>query len=420
MSENSHEKASQARRKQRQRQRKRARIIKISVLSIIGLGIIAALVGALWPKPIGVEFAQATMGPMSVTVDEDGKTKAKSRFVLSAPIAGNMNRITLQPGDTVEEGKPILRIFPAVPPLLDKRARASAETRLIAASASMRLAGAEVERAKTALELAEHDAKHLAELAKSGVMATDQADHAVFVKRARTQELRAAVFSAKVARQNAESARVALGLFDGSTKPELGLDISAPVSGKVLRVMRADEQGLVQPGTPLIEVGDLDSLEIVADILTEDAVHIRPEASVRILRWGGSEALIGHVRLVEPSAFTRISALGVEEQRVFVIIDINSPREDWQALGDGFRVEVEVAVWQEDSVLRIPASAVFRHEGGWATYVSVDGTARLTAIEIGHRNDTMVEVLGGIEDGTTVISHPSDRVVDGVSVEARQ
>lgn len=411
--------ASEARRKKRQRRRLLGKRLKTGALIVMALALATALVFSLLPKPIEVVMAEASRGPMQVTVNEDGKTQAKNRYVISAPLSGNMNRIRLEAGDHVEEGEAILRIVPAPPPLLDDRSLANARTRLAAAKASLGLAAAEIRRATAALDQAKSEAARLAELFKAGVVSADEVELANFVVRTRTEEYSAAQFSAKVRKQDEESARAALGLLDKGAKTEEGLDISAPVSGEVLRVLRQDQQGLVVAGAPLIEIADLSAMEVVADILTADAVHIKPGAKAKIVRWGGSAELEGHVVRVEPSAFTRVSALGVEEQRVLVIIDLDSDRRLWATLGDGYRVEVEITIWEAADVLWVPASAVFRVGGDWAVYKVVAGVVTLNKIEIGHRNDLQVEVLSGISAGATLVAHPSDRIVDGVEVVAQ-
>jgi len=407
---------AEARRLQAERKRKLAKLIKRLVLGVVAVLVVAGIVISFLPKPIIVDIASVTRGDMRVTVDEDGKTEAKNRYVLSAPLSGNMNRIRFRAGDEVAEGEPILRIVPAIAPLLDKRAKANGEARLAAAKAGMQLAGAEVARATAGLEQSQREADRIAALVKTGVASQSDVETADFLVKSRTEELRAARFSAKVRKQDEASARAALGLLGGESQAEEGLDIVAPVSGKVLRVLREDQEGLVAAGAPLVEIADLSALEITVDILTADAVHIRPGAKTRIVRWGGAGDLVGHVRRVEPSAFTRISALGVEEQRVFVIIDIDSPKDQWESLGDGFRVEVEISIWEGSDVLTAPASSAFRHEGKWAVYQVVDGVAKLTHVDIGHRNDLRVEILAGLSDGAEVVAYPSDRVVDGVEV----
>jgi len=407
---------AEKRRAQAERKRRTAKWVKRVILSLAIVLVVGGIVKSFLPKPIIVDIAEVKRSDMRVTVDEDGKTQAKSRYVLSAPLSGNMNRIRLRAGDTVAEGEAILRIVPGAAPLLDTRARANAEARLGAAKAGRELAGAEVARAGAALEQATREAARITSLTKNGVAAQSEVEQATFLVKTRTEELRAAHFSAKVRKQDEASARAALGLFNSDSKSDDGLDISAPVSGQVLRILREDQQGVVAVGTPLIEIADLSALEITVDILTADAVHIKAGAMVRIVRWGGDTDLVGRVRRVEPSAFTRISALGVEEQRVLVIVDIESPKEEWQSLGDGYRVEVEISIWEGENVLTAPASASFRHEGKWAVYSVVNGIAKLTPVELGHRNDVRVEVLSGLKDGARVVVHPSDRVVDGIEV----
>ncbi len=405
------------RRARAERKRRTARWIKRGLLGGLGILVLVGVGISLVPEPIIVETALVSTGQMRVTIREDGKTEAANRYVLSAPLAGNMNRIHLRPGDTVAEGEAIMRIVPAASPLLDKRAWANAEARLGAAKAGTLLARAEVSRALAGVAQAKREADRVSGLADTGVASQSDVEAADFMVKSRTEELRAAQFSAKVRKQDEESARAALGLLDGHAKGGEGMDIRAPVSATILRILREDHEGLVAAGAPLLEIAELEALEIVADILTADAVHVKAGARVRIVRWGGDAELLGHVRRVEPSAFTRISALGVEEQRVLAIIDLDSPREEWTSLGDGYRVEVEISVWEGESVLKAPASSVFRHEGQWAVFTVQDGKAKRTVVDVGHRSERFVEVRAGLSTGERVITHPSDRVSDGVAVK---
>ena len=401
------------------------RWIKRGVLALVALALAVAAVVAMLPKPVPVDLAEATGGPMRETVSEDGKTRVRDRYTVSAPITGNLLRLTLQPGDPVETGAVLARIVPMVPPLLDARTRAEAAARLAAAQASHRQAQAQVARARTALEHARREAERQRALAAKNAVPAVTVDQAAFEERARAEELTAAEFGTRVAAQQVASARAAQGMLRGETQtngdgPQLA--IKAPVSGHVLRVLREDE-GLVQAGTPLLELGDPASLEVVVDVLTTDAVHIRPGAPVSIVRWGvgmgDEQALAAHVQRVEPSAFTRVSALGVEEQRVNVLIDIDAPRERWAALGDGFRVEAEITTWEAPDVLSVPASAVFRSGDDWAVFALRDGTARLVPVTIGHRNGARMQILTGLDAGDQVVLHPGDRVTEGADIEQR-
>ena len=322
------------------------------------LGVIALIVVASLPKPVPVDAAEVERGVLEVTIDEAGRTRVKDRYTISAPLAGTLARIELRPGDTVEEGAVIGRVEPLAPQLLDDRSRAQAQARVAGALAAQRQARAAVSRAQAALELAEQNEARQSALAQRGGASAQSLDQARFETRARREELTSARFGVRVADYEVRMARAALGSVESGEATE-SMEITSPVAGRVLRVVQESE-GVVQPGTPLVEVGDPAALEVVVDVLTADAVKVEPGAPVSLERWGGEGALEGRVRRVEPSAFTKVSALGVEEQRVNVVIDIDSPRERWTQLGDGYRVEARMQIWREEDALKIPASALFR------------------------------------------------------------
>ncbi|HJL27558.1 MAG TPA: HlyD family efflux transporter periplasmic adaptor subunit, partial [Polyangiaceae bacterium LLY-WYZ-15_(1-7)] len=372
------------------------------------LGVIALIVVASLPKPVPVDAAEVERGVLEVTIDEAGRTRVKDRYTISAPLAGTLARIELRPGDTVEEGAVIGRVEPLAPQLLDDRSRAQAQARVAGALAAQRQARAAVSRAQAALELAEQNEARQSALAQRGGASAQSLDQARFETRARREELTSARFGVRVADYEVRMARAALGSVESGEATE-SMEITSPVAGRVLRVVQESE-GVVQPGTPLVEVGDPAALEVVVDVLTADAVKVEPGAPVSLERWGGEGALEGRVRRVEPSAFTKVSALGVEEQRVNVVIDIDSPRERWTQLGDGYRVEARMQIWREEDALKIPASALFRSgrngegaaepdaeeaegeeseeaagDGGWAVYVVRDGFAELVAVRVGRR-----------------------------------
>jgi HlyD family secretion protein len=413
--------AAAQRRQNRRAWRTAGRWTKRVVLVALALGALAWLVMAFRPKPVAVDLAAAERGPMRVTVREDGKTRVEHRYVISSPIAGNLLRIDLTPGDAVAADQVLARIVPAIPPLLDERTRAEAGARLDVALASQRQAAAQAEAARVAYELARREADRYRALGDRRAMAQEAVDRAVFEERARGEELASAEFAIKVAAHQVGMARAALGRMQGPRGQRAQAEeiaLAAPVAGQVLRVLQESET-VVPAGKELLEVGDPDALEIVADVLTRDAVHIVPGAAVTVERWGGDQPIRAHVHRVEPSAFTRLSALGVEEQRVNVIIDFDDPPAVWKALGDGFRVEVAITTWAADDVLTVPVSAVFRHGDAWAVYVDQGGHARLTPVEVGRRNQDRAQILAGLDAGARVIVHPSDRVQDGVALLAR-
>ncbi len=381
-----------------------------------GLG----LAYAFWPAPVPVDLATVERGPLSVTVDEDGRTRTKERYIVSAPLAGRLSRITLREGDTVAAGQTILAsIDPVDPSLLDPRARAEANARVKAAEAALERAGAAVRRASATFELARSELSRLKEAASKGAGSTQEMERALAEDAIRREEHRAAGFDRDIAQFELEQARAAL-LHSSAGTPDQAVrfDIPSPVTGRVLRVIQ-ESAAVVQAGSPLIEVGDPTDLELVIDVLSTDAVSIRPGAHASIEHWGGPAPLNGRVRLVEPAAFTKISALGVEEQRVNVIIDLLDPPAARDTLGDGFRVEARIVTWESAGVLTVPTSALFRNDQSWAAFAVAGGRAVAKPIEIGRRNSQFAQVLSGLEQGQSVVAYPSDRVRDGVRVTPR-
>lgn len=396
-----------------------ARWVRRFVALAVAGALMSLVVVAALPKPVVVETAAVQPADLEVTVDEYGRTRVKDRYVISAPLTGNLARLELEPGDEVKPGDVVARIVPLTAPLLDARTRREAEARVRGAEAARSQARAQIERARTAEAFAKTQAERTRALVSSGVAVAAELDRAALEERAREAERTSAEFGAKVADHELTMARAALEAFRGARRPRADeqLVVPSPVRGRVLRVIQQSE-GVVQAGAALVELGDPSALEIVVDVLTSDAVRIPPSARARIVRWGG-EPLDGRVRLVEPSAFTRLSALGVEEQRVNAVIDLDSPYDAWRALMDGFRVEARIVVWSGESVLAVPASALFRRGDGFAVFVVRGERAAAVRVEIGRQNGLLAEVTGGLQAGDRVVVHPSDRVVDGVRVEAR-
>ena len=388
---------------------------------MIGLAavLVVAVVAVAWiPKPVDVEVAEVSRGRLVVTVDEDGQTRVIDRYLISAPIAGNLGRIELDAGDAIEAGQILARLVPLPPPLLDARSRAEAQARVDAALAARSQSQAAVNRARVALDFAEKEAARARAVVEQGGLALSDAERAFSDERRSKEDLRSANFGSRVAEHKFKLAQFALLRLSGKSEDGEHMEIISPVDGQALNILLQSE-GVVQAGTPVIEVGDPAALEIVIDVLSQDATRIQPGATAEIVRWGGKRPLRAHVRAVEPSAFTKLSALGVEEQRVNVIIDLDEPREVWSTLGDGYRVEARISVWEDDDVIRVPASAVFRHEEEWATFVVENGEAVVRRVELGETNGLETEVVSGLEEGETVIGYPSDSVRDGVSVRAR-
>ncbi len=384
------------------------------------LAAVASMVVVAWlPKPLPVETAFVTRGELVVTVHEDGRTRVKDRYVVSAPLAGTLGRIELRPGDEVREGEVLARVVPIQAPLMDSRTHGQAEARVAAAEAGAKQARAQIERARAALGLAEQEERRIEPLAGQGIEPQASLDRAHLERRTRAAELTSAQFAARVADHQVEMARSALGRMDPKDAAEAGqqLEIPSPIRGRVLRVFQESE-GVTQAGAPLVELGDPAALEIVVDVLTRDAVQIERGAATTIERWGG-DPLQGNVRLLEPSAFTRISSLGVEEQRVNAVVDLDHPYEEWESLGDGYRVEARITVWRAEDVVKVPASALFRHDDGWAVFETRDGVAKRVRVQVGRRSDLEAQIESGLQANARVIVHPSDRVEDGVEVTWR-
>lgn len=390
------------------------------ILASAALAAAGLLAFALWPAAVPVETGAVVRGPLRVTVDEDGKTYIRERYTVSAPLAGRLGRIVLKAGDVVRAGETVVAtIDPGDPALLDPRARAQAEARVKAAEAALQQAEATRSRAGAALEQAQSDLSRLRQLQERGSGRLAEIENAVTAEAMRSAEHKAAGFAAEIARFELEQARAALL---HSTPTEGAADwrftIRAPVSGRVLRVVQESE-AVVAPGSPILELGDPSDLEVRVDVLSTEAVVVRPGNPVTFERWGGDRPLGGVVRLVEPSAFTKISALGVEEQRVYIVADLSDPPESRETLGDGFRVEARIVVWEEQDVLKVPASSLFRSAEAWTVFAVRDGRARATPVQVGRRNADSAQVLSGLAEGDIVVVYPGDKVFDGVRVVPR-
>jgi HlyD family secretion protein len=378
--------------------------------------LVAAIAAAWVPKPLPVDAATARRGRLEVTVDEAARARVKDRFVVSAPLAGTLLRIGLRAGDPIEAGAPVARIVPPTPALLDARTRAEAEARVATAAAQQAQARAGATRAELARDRAEHEANDARRLEKTGALSEDQRERAELEARVRAEDVASARFAMQAADHEVGMARAALREVTG-TPTGGGFEVTSPAKGAVLRV-QSPNGGAIAAGTPLVEIGDPRALEVVCDVLTADAVRIRPGAKVALERWGG-DPLAAHVRLVEPSAFTRLSALGVEEQRVSVVVDLDDPPAKWAALADGYRVEARIVVWEADDVVQVPSGAVFRRDGKWSAFAVRDGVAELRELTLGQRSGADVEVRAGLAAGEVVVVHPGDRVRAGARVAAR-
>lgn len=390
------------------------------VLALIALAILSALAYGFRTQPVAVDTAMAVRQPLRVTVEQEGKTRVVDRYVVSAPVAGYMRRIQFDVGDTVRQGQTLIGLEPRRAEVLDVRRRAQAQAQVAAAQANLGAARQRVQAAEADAGLAQTELLRVRALRAGRHVSQDEEDRATATNQRAAAELRSEQFAVEVARHELEATRTALqyaaaASADGALEP---VTVRASVTGRVLKIPRKSE-GAVEMGQPLVEVGDPHALEVEIDVLSADAVRIRAGTRVLFERWGGSAPLEGVVRIVEPTGFTKVSALGVEEQRVWVIADLVSPPAQWEHLGDGYRVEASFILWEGKDVLQIPASALFRDGAGWAVFTVRQGKAIKRAVRIGQRNGLRAQILDGLGEGEQVIVHPDDQVRDGVKVEAR-
>lgn len=382
-----------------------------------------ALVWLLVPRPPEVDVASVVRGPLQVTVDDDGKTRIRERYVLAAPLAGRMTRIKLHAGDEVVAGKTLVaELEPADPSLLDERDRTEAEARVKAAETAGLRARAHLEAAREALALATHEYERAAQLRVTGSISQQDFDAAEQRQRIAREEANAAEFSGSIAAYELEVARAALlrtRPWSSSAPDDWRFDLLAPIDGRVLRVFQ-ESATVVTPGMRLMEFGDPTDLEVEIEVLSTDAVKISPEAPVWIEHWGGSQPLKARVRLIEPAAFIKVSALGVEEQRVIVLATFIDPYEKRARLGDAFRVDARIVIWEAADIVKVAAGALFRDAGGWAVFLVQRGRATKTPVEIGQSNGLEAEVVRGLQPGDEVILNPTDRVSNGSRVRARR
>ncbi|KRI00693.1 efflux RND transporter periplasmic adaptor subunit [Curvibacter sp. PAE-UM] len=375
------------------------------------------LVWAFWPQATEVELGAVSRGPFERAVQEDGKTRLRERYVVSTPLTGRVQRIALKQGDSVARDAVLATLWPVMPGLLDERARQEQNERIGAMEAAVRRASANVERARAALDQAVADLKRSETLAQQGFVSPTQNETGRLTVRLRQKELDSARQEEDATGHELAQARIAIRTFSqGGTTAQRSWAIKSPVTGKVLKVSQQSES-LVQAGTPLLELGDPGDLEVVVDLLTEDAAQVKPGTPATLANWGGAQLLQARVRLVEPAAFTKISALGVEEQRVNVVLDILSPREQWNALGDGYKADVRIVVQTEKDALKVPVSALFPSGARAALYAVEGGRARLHEVEVLARNGSEAWVKSELAPGTEVILFPPSSLKDGERVQ---
>jgi HlyD family secretion protein len=393
----------------------RARIVRI----LLVVAVLAAIgVWAFRPQPVSADFATIERGPLEVTVEEEGRTRVRDRYVVSAPLPGRMRRIELEAGDAVVAGKTVVAEFlPADPSLLDVRTRAELQARARAGESAVGRAKAEVERIRTELAFARTELKRALQLVDERVIAPRELENVQRQVQTLERALQSAEFAVRTAEHQLEEARSSLLQVRGDRGTLIRL--RSPVNGVVLRILQESET-VVPTGQPLLEVGDLNDLEIVSDLLSNAAVSVKPGQVVHIEHWGGDRPLRGRVRRIEPSGFTKISALGVEEQRVNVIVGFDEPRQAWSSIGDGYRVEVRIVTWRTDDVIKVPTSSLFRHESKWAVYRVENDRAVRRLVEVGQRSGLEAELLSGLDAGDRIVVYPSEDIADGVKVRARR
>jgi len=397
--------------------------------AVVALAVL--LVWAFAPRPQPVEVAGVAQGRFEAGIDEDAKTRLRDRYAVSAPLAGRLARIALREGDAVRAGEVVARILPALPALLDERSLQEHRARVDAAQASMQRAGVRAERSRVVLEQARGDLRRSEDLARQGFVAAARLDADRLALDAAQKDAQAAMLEQQAARADLAQARAALGVVQGPQAGGRAFEVRAPVAGRVLRVAQASE-GMVGLGTVLVELGDTTQLEVVAPLLSTDALQVRAGSPVRIERWGGPGVLQGRVRAVEPAAFTKVSALGVEEQRVNVLIDLTSPAAQWAALGDGYRVVARVLTREAEDATLVPVSALFPlpADGAaaagaepaaprMAVFVVQEGRARRVPVVLEARGATHAWVKEGLQAGAQVVVYPPATLADGTRVRLR-
>ena len=389
---------------------------------LFALGVMAALALGVWamvPRPVPVETAAVTKGKFVATVDEDGKTRIRERYVVAAPLPGRLTRVRLKAGDAVKADEMITTIVPAPAPLLDPRSRREQEERLGTAEAARERTKAMVERAQAQTAQAQKEVDRIRTLTETGSSTAQALERAETAMRVANRELRAAEFQDHATEHEIEQTKALLAQYtEGRSPPPDRWNVTAPVAGVVLKVLQESET-IVQPGTTILEIGDPLDLEIVVDVLSTDAVEIKPGATVAIEHWGGPGVLAGRVRRVEPAAFTKISTLGVEEQRVNVLIDMVSSPQDWVGLGDAFQIDTRITVFTADDATIVPSGALFRTGENWNVYVVSEGRAQRRTVDLLRRSGRFAAVTAGVHAGENVIIYPSDRIASGIRVAMR-
>lgn len=395
---------------------------RIAVWSALGLLVAAALAWSFWPQTVPVDVVTVTRGPMQVEVSDEGRTRVREVYQVSAPVGGRVLRIEQHPGDAVVGEKTVVAdLLPIAPSFLDVRTRAQAESAVKSAEAARSLAAAEVRRAAAELAFASSDLRRAIRLASSDAISQASLERAQLARNTAAAQLATAQAALRAKEFDVDTAKALLidpGDLTIAERQRASIGLLAPVTGRVLRVLHESE-AVVAAGTPILEVGDPTKLEIVVELISEEAVRVHAGDLATITDWGGNTPLNARVRRIEPSGFTKISALGVEEQRVNVLLDLTDAASKWSSLVDGYRVIVHIAIWRQRDALQVPMSALFRSGNGWSVFAVRGDRAVLVPVGIGHSNQEAAQVLAGLRAGDHVIAHPSDRVRAGVRVSAR-
>ena len=382
-------------------------------VALVALALLVAW--ALRPQPVAVETAEVTRGAFEQTVSDDGQTRVRDRFVIAAPLAGHAERIQLEVGDPVKQGQIVAELMPTAPAFLDARTQRELRERIGAAEAQLARARAETLKAQAQRDQARADRDRQIRLSKEGFLSQTAREQAELSLRTAERALDAARFAEEAARHDLAQARAAFTRYE-SGAPAAKWPVTSPVAGVVLKVTQKSE-GAVMLGAPLMEIADPRSLEAVVDVLSQEAVAIRPGMPARLELGQGVTPLAARVRLVEPAAFTKVSALGVEEQRVNVVLDFAEPLDKVQTIGDGFRVEAHVVVYREENVLKVPVGALFREGAGWAVFALDGERARKRAVKVARRNSAEAMLEEGLKPGERVVVYPSDALKEGSRVE---
>ena len=384
--------------------------------SLLALAVVGALVWSFWPRAVLVEAVTVTRGPLRVEVTDEGRTRVREVYQVSAPVAGRLLRVEKHAGDAVESGKTVAELLPTAPAFLDVRTSAQAEAAVQSAAAMRDLAATFMKRMTAELAFANADLQRAKRLSESGAISRANLERAELAYNVAAAQMETAKAALQAKAFDLQTARASLIDPTAPQRPRASIPLRAPVSGRILRVLHENES-VIGAGAPILEIGDPRKLEIVVPLISEEAVKVKEGAQATITDWGGPGILRARVRRIEPSGFTKVSALGVEEQRVNILLDFDDPPERRAPIADAFRVIVHIAVWEKPDVLRVPAAALFRNGAGWAVFAVRDMRAVLTPVTIGQGDDSISEIIRGLSAGDQVIIHPSDRIHDGVKIQ---